>query len=68
MSIYVNNQEYKIIKKLGEGRLGKVFQVLNVKDDKYYAIKTISFENLTKDELETIEQEKKILSSIIMII
>ena len=64
MSIYINSQEFKIIKELGQGGNGKVYQVLNEKDNKYYAIKQISISYLTEEEINIIENEAKILSSI----
>ncbi len=64
MSISINSKKYKIIKELGQGGNGKVYQALNKKDNKYYAIKKISIEDLTKEEISIIENEAKILSSI----
>ena len=37
-SITINNIEYKIIKKLEKGKLGKFFQALSIVDNKQYAI------------------------------
>ena len=64
MSISINSKKYKIIKELGQGGNGKVYLALNKKDNKYYAIKKISIEDLTKEEISIIENEAKILSSI----
>ena len=60
----MNSQNYKIIKKLGQGGNGQVFQVLSEKDNKYYAIKTIPINNLSEDKINIIENEAKILSNI----
>ena len=40
-SIIINKIEYKIVKELGKGGFGKVYQVLNKSNNKYYAIKEI---------------------------
>ncbi len=37
--ISINNKDYRIIKELGKGGFGNVYQVLNKLDNKYYAIK-----------------------------
>ena len=41
-SILIHKIEYMIIKELGKGSFGKVYQVLRKLDHKYYAIKEIS--------------------------
>ena len=64
MSIRIKNQEYTIIKELGEGGFGKVYQVLNEKENKYYAIKKILLKNLTEEEIESTKNEANILSNI----
>ena len=64
MSININYKKYKIIKELGQGGNGKVFQVLDKKEKKYYAIKKISIGDLSSEEISVIENEAKILSSI----
>ena len=60
--IIINNKKYKIIKKLGEGGFGKVIQVLNKSDNKFYAIKVIPIKNESKDKIGGIQNEAKILS------
>ena len=62
MSISINSKKYKIVKELGQGGNGKVFQV--TKDKQNYAIKKIPIEDLTEEEISDIENEAKILSSI----
>ena len=64
MSILIDSNEYKIIKELGEGGNGKVFQVLNEKNNKFYAIKKISMNNLEENYIKLIKNEAEILSSI----
>jgi len=61
MSIDINSVKYKIIKTLGEGSFGKVYQVMN---GKYYAIKTISIINKSPEEIELTKKEALILSNI----
>ena len=53
MSIDINSVKYKIFKAFGEVGFGKVYQVMNVQ---YYAIKTISILNKTKEQLERIKK------------
>ena len=60
--IIINNTKFKIIKELGQGGFGKVIQVLNKSDNKYYAIKIIPIKNETKNKIEEIQNEAKILS------
>ena len=60
MSIVIKNIEYKIVKELGKGGSGKVFQVQ--KDNKYYALKEIQVTSELKDKIEEIQKEAKILS------
>ena len=64
MSIKIRNQEYKIIKELGQGGFGKVYQVLNENENKYYAIKKILLKDLNEEQIETAENEANILSNI----
>ena len=60
--LIINNTKFKIIKELGEGGFGKVIQVLNKSDNKHYAIKVIPIKNETKNKIEEIQNEAKILS------
>ena len=64
MSIYINYQRYNIIRKLGQGGNGQVYQVLSEKDNKYYAIKTIPIDNISQNDFHLIENEAEILSQI----
>ena len=64
MSILINSNEYKIVKELGEGGNGKVYQVLSEKDNKNYAIKKINIKGLEEEDIDIIKNEAKILSSI----
>ena len=64
MIIQINSQEYKIIKELGQGAFGKVYQVINNNCNKYYAIKKILLKNLNENQFENIQNEAKILSNI----
>ena len=62
--ISINSHEYKKIKKLGKGGYGKVYQVLDEKENKNYAIKKIPIVDLTEEEKDFVKNEAKILSSI----
>ena len=61
-SIIINNIEYKIIKELGKGGFGKVYQVLSKSDNKYYAIKEISIKEEAEEKIKNFQNETKILS------
>ena len=60
--IIINKSEYKIIKELGEGGFGKVNQVTNISDNKYYAVKVIPIKEETKEKIQSFEKEAEILS------
>ena len=60
--IKINNVEYRIIKELGKGGSGNVNQVLNLSDNKYYAIKLIPIKDETKEKIQIYEKESEILS------
>ena len=62
ISIIINNKQYEYIKELGKGGFGKVIQVLNKSDNKYYAIKEIEIKEGIKDEIKNFENEANILS------
>ena len=56
------SKTYKIIKVLGKGTFGTVYKVENKDDNKYYVIKKISINGASKEELDKIKNEAKILS------
>ena len=62
MSIYINKIKYEIKKKLGQGGYGKVYQVLNKSNNKYYALKEFPIKGETKDNIQAIKKEAQILS------
>ena len=61
-SIIINNKKFKIIKELGKGTFGKVYQVLSKSDNKHYAIKVIPIKNRTEDKIKEFQKEADILS------
>ena len=64
MNIYLGYKNYKIIKELGYGSYGRVYQVLDEKENKYYALKKIEFKEFSEEESNLYENEAKLLSSI----
>ena len=60
--IVIKGKEYEIMKELGHGGFGKVFQVLGKSDNKSYAIKEIPIKEEKKGQIEEIQKEAKILS------
>ena len=62
--IYINSKKYKKIKELGNGAFGAVYLVFNESENKNYAIKQIPIENKNENEINSIENEVKILSKI----
>ena len=64
MSVLINGIKYQLIKELGKGGNGKVYIAISENENEIYAIKTISIDELSDEEIELIENEAKILSSI----
>ena len=60
----IKNSKYKIIRKLGQGSFGAAYEVLNINDNKKYVIKEIQKKETSKNELEDLVKEAKILSTI----
>ena len=60
--IVIKGKEYEIMKELGHGGFGKVFQVLGKSDNKSYAIKEIPIKEEKKGQIEEIQKEADILS------
>ena len=58
------SKTYKIIKELGKGAFGRVYKVKNKDDNKYYVIKKILINGASKEELDKIKNEAKILSKL----
>ena len=50
------------VKELGEGNFGNVYKVLNISNNKYYAIKVIPIKGETKEKIQNFEKEANILS------
>ena len=64
MSVLINGIKYKLKEELGNGGNGKVYKAISENENKLYAIKTISINELSEEEIELIENEAKILLSI----
>ena len=62
MQIKMSNVGYKIIKEIGKGASGRVVQVLNKNDNKYYAIKVIPIKEEMKNKIKFLQKEAEILS------
>ena len=61
-TIVIEGIEYKIIKVLGKGGFGRVYQVLSVSDNKFYAIKKIPIKNETENIIKEFQNVAIILS------
>ena len=61
-TIVIEGIKYKIIKVLGKGGFGIVYQVLSVLDNKFYAIKEIPIKNETENIIKEFQNEAVILS------
>ena len=61
MSIILGNIKYKIIKIIGEDGLGKIFQVENELNNKYYSIKEIIIKDEMKHKIKVIKEKVDIL-------
>ena len=61
-SILIHKIEYMIIKELGKGSFGKVYQVLRKLDNKLFSIKEILIKNETEDKIKEFQKEADILS------
>ena len=62
MSITIRNIKYEAIKILGQGGFGRVIQVKNKSDNKFYAMKEIIITEEMKDKIKEIHKEAEILS------
>ena len=61
-TIRISNIEYKFIEELGKGGFGKVNKVLNLSNNKYYAMKVIPNKGETEKKIQSLEKEAEILS------
>ena len=61
MPINMKGKKYEIIKDLGKGGFGRVIQVRDKSDNKFYALKEIIINNEMKDKIEDIKKEADIL-------
>ena len=61
-TIRISNIEYKFIEELGKGGFGKVNKVLNLSNNKYYAMKVIPIKGETEKKIQSLEKEAEILS------
>jgi len=61
-TIRISNIEYKFIEELGKGGFGKVNKVLNLSNNKYYAMKVIPIKGETEKKIQSLEKEVEILS------
>ena len=50
-------EKYELIEIIGQGMYGKVYKSLNKYENKYYAIKTLNFQNISQKERLNIETE-----------
>ena len=64
MESAIKNSKYRIMKKLGQGAFGAAYEVLNISDNKKYVIKEIQMKEASKEEIDDLLKEAKILSTI----
>ena len=64
--ININNKEYKIIKELGKGGFGNIYQVL--RNNKFYAIKVIPIKNEQNEKIKVVKKKLKYYLNLIVII
>ena len=56
--------KYSIVQNLGHGAFGAAYKVLNKNDNQIYVMKKISVEMASREDIEKMENEAKILSSV----
>ena len=56
--------KYDLIEIIGQGMYGKVYKALNKSEQKYYAIKTLNFKNVSQKERMNIETEINLLQEL----
>ena len=57
-------EKYELIEIIGQGMYGKVYKALNKSEKKFYAIKTLNFQNISQKERLNIETEIKLLQEL----
>ena len=57
-------EKYELIEIIGQGMYGKVYKALNKYENKYYAIKTLNFQNISQKERLNIETEINLLQEL----
>ena len=57
-------EKYEQIEIIGQGMYGKVYKALNKSEKKFYAIKTLNFQNISQKERLNIETEIKLLQEL----
>ena len=57
-------EKYELIEIIGQGMYGKVYKALNKYENKYYAIKTLNFQNISQKERLNIEIEINLLQEL----
>ena len=58
------SEKYDFIEIIGQGMYGKVYKALNKYENKYYAIKTLNFQNISQKERLNIEIEINLLQEL----
>ena len=58
------SEKYDIIEIIGQGMYGKVYKAINKSEQKYYAIKTLNFQNVSEKERLNIEMEINLLQEL----
>ena len=60
----LKGSKYRVIKQLGKGAFGAAYEVSNINDHKKYALKEIQMKEASKEEVDQLKKESRILSTI----
>ena len=64
MEVFKTKPNFKIIKKIGSGSFGSVYKVLDINNNKNFAIKRIEINDENKENIIIVEKEANILKEL----